>query len=132
MTESASAAALLIESLREAGVKYLFANFGSDHPAIIEALAAERERGIDTPAVIICPHEYSALSAAHGYAAVTGDPQAVFVHTDVGTANLGGSVHNAARSRIPVFIFAGLTPYTLEGELPGTSKHAHQSSSGRA
>jgi acetolactate synthase-1/2/3 large subunit len=44
----------------------------------------------------------------------------VFVHTDVGTANLGGMVHNAARSRVPVFVFAGLTPYTLEGELPGS------------
>ncbi|MEV1128767.1 thiamine pyrophosphate-requiring protein [Agromyces sp. NPDC049794] len=120
MAGSASAAALLIESLRDAGVTYLFANFGSDHPAIIEALAADRERGIDTPAVVICPHEYTALSAAHGYAAVTGRPQAVFIHTDVGTANLGGAVHNAARSRVPVFIFAGLTPYTLEGELPGT------------
>ncbi|GAB3618188.1 thiamine pyrophosphate-requiring protein [Okibacterium endophyticum] len=120
MAELASAAALLVEALREAGVRYLFANFGSDHPAIIEALAADRERGIETPAVIICPHEYSALSAAHGYAAVTGEPQAVFIHTDVGTANLGGAVHNASRSRVPVFIFAGLTPYTLEGELPGT------------
>lgn len=120
MAEPVSAAALLVEALRDAGVKYLFANFGSDHPAIIEALAADRERGIETPAVIICPHEYSALSAAHGYAAVTGEPQAVFIHTDVGTANLGGAVHNAARARVPVFIFAGLTPYTLEGELPGT------------
>ena len=84
MAELVSAAALLVEALREAGVTYLFANFGSDHPAIIEALAADRERGIKTPAVIICPHEYSALSAAHGYAAVTGEPQAVFIHTDVG------------------------------------------------
>lgn len=120
MTDDATAAALLIDTLRQAGVRYLFANFGSDHPAVIEALAADRERGIDSPTVIICPHEFSALSAAHGYAAVTGEPQAVFVHTDVGTANLGGAVHNAARSRIPVFIFAGLTPFTLEGELPGT------------
>ena len=114
-----SAGALIIDALREAGVTHLFANFGSDHPAIIEALAADRERGEDSPTVILCPHEATALSAAHGYAAVTGRPQAVFVHTDVGTANLGGTVHNAARSRVPVFIFAGLTPYTLEGELPG-------------
>jgi len=120
VADQVSAAALLVETLREAGVKYIFANFGSDHPAIIEALAADRERGIHTPAVIICPHEYSALSAAHGYAAVTGEPQAVFIHTDVGTANLGGAVHNASRARVPVFIFAGLTPYTLEGELSGT------------
>jgi acetolactate synthase-1/2/3 large subunit len=115
-----SAGALVIDALRDAGVTHLFANFGSDHPAIIEALAQDREDGIDAPVVIICPHEYSALSAAHGYAAVTGEAQAVFVHTDVGTANLGGAVHNAARSRVPVFVFAGLTPYTLEGELPGS------------
>ncbi|QEW04500.1 thiamine pyrophosphate-requiring protein [Microbacterium lushaniae] len=115
-----SAGHLIVDALRQAGVTHLFANFGSDHPAIIEALAADREAGIDSPAVILCPHEYTALSAAHGYAAVTGKPQAVFVHTDVGTANLGGAVHNAARSRVPVFIFAGLTPYTLEGELPGS------------
>lgn len=115
-----SAGRLIVDALRDAGVTHFFANFGSDHPAIIEALAADRAQGIDTPAVILCPHEYSALSAAHGYAAVTGKPQAVFVHTDVGTANLGGAVHNAARSRVPVFVFAGLTPYTLEGELPGS------------
>jgi acetolactate synthase-1/2/3 large subunit len=115
-----SAGAILVDALRDAGVTHLFANFGSDHPAIIEALARDREGGIDSPRVILCPHEYSALSAAHGYAAVTGEPQAVFVHTDVGTANLGGAVHNAARSRVPVFVFAGLTPYTLEGELPGS------------
>jgi len=114
-----SAGALLIDALRDAGVTHLFANFGSDHPAIIEALAADREQGRDTPVVILCPHEATALSAAHGYALATGRPQAVFVHTDVGTANLGGTVHNAARSRVPVFVFAGLTPYTLEGELPG-------------
>lgn len=117
--EERSAGALIVDALREAGVTHLFANFGSDHPAIIEALAADRERGIDSPAVILCPHEATALSAAHGYAAATGRPQAVFVHTDVGTANLGGTVHNAARSRIPVFVFAGLTPYTVDGELPG-------------
>ncbi|MCR2764298.1 thiamine pyrophosphate-requiring protein [Microbacterium sp. zg.B48] len=124
MAQLPSTAALLLETLREAGVRYLFANFGSDHPAIIEALAADRERGIEAPAVVICPHEYTALSAAHGYAAATGEPQAVFIHTDVGTANLGGAVHNAARARVPVFIFAGLTPFTLEGELPG-SRNTH-------
>ena len=113
-------AELLIESLKECGVSVIFANLGSDHPALIEALATARERGVDTPAVVIAPHEMCALSAAHGYALATGEAQAVFVHTDVGTANLGGSVHNAARSKVPVFIFAGLTPYTLEGELPGT------------
>src|SRR5690625_1366213 len=121
---SETGAALLVEALRDAGVTHIFANFGSDHPAVIEALARDRERGITTPRVILCPHESTASSAAHGYAAASGQAQAVFVHTDVGTANLGGAVHNASRSRAPVFIFAGLTPYTLEGELPG-SRNSH-------
>ena len=31
-----------------------------------------------------------------------------------------GAVHNAARGRVPVFIFAGLSPFTQEGELTGS------------
>src|SRR2546430_12056806 len=51
---------------------------------------------------------------------VTGAPQAVIVHVDVGTQNLSGGVSNASRGRVPVLIFAGAAPYTIEGELPGS------------
>ncbi|GAA3661896.1 thiamine pyrophosphate-requiring protein [Microbacterium marinilacus] len=115
-----NAAELFLRALEAHGVTHLFANLGSDHPAFIEALAARHEAGVTRPAVILCPHEFTALSAAHGMALATGAPQAVLVHNDVGTANLGGSVHNAARAEVPVLIFAGLTPYTTDGELPGS------------
>ncbi len=59
------------------------------------------------------------MSAAHAYAMVTGEPQAVMVHVDAGTLNLGGGVSNAARGRAPVLVFAGSTPFTQAGELPG-------------
>ena len=36
---SVSTADVLLATLHDAGVQYLFANFGSDHPGIIEALA---------------------------------------------------------------------------------------------
>lgn len=110
----------LLSALGEAGVDVVFANFGSDHPGIIEALARARECGESTPAVVLAPHEASAIAAAHGYALASGRAAAVFVHVDVGTANLGGGVHNAARGQVPILLFAGLTPFTLEGELPGT------------
>ena len=61
-----------------------------------------------------------ALSMADGYARVTGKPQCVIVHVDVGTQALGQAVHNASAGRAPVLIFAGLSPYTLEGELRGS------------
>lgn len=57
---------------------------------------------------------------ADGFARVTGKPQCVIVHVDVGTQALGAAMHNAAVGRIPVLIFAGLSPYTQEGELRGS------------
>ena len=61
-----------------------------------------------------------ALSMADGYARLTSKPQCVIVHVDVGTQGLGAAVHNASCGRAPVLIFAGLSPYTCEGELRGS------------
>src|SRR5690606_14565454 len=93
---ASSAAEQLLRTCASLGVKYLFANLGSDHPAFIDAFARLRQQGVAMPAVIVCPHEMTTLSAAHGYAMVTRQPQLVLVHVDVGTQNLGSSVHNAA------------------------------------
>lgn len=57
---------------------------------------------------------------ADGYARLTGKPQCVIVHVDVGTQGLGAAVHNASCGRAPVLIFAGLSPYTIEGEMRGS------------
>ncbi|KAI0382724.1 thiamine pyrophosphate enzyme, N-terminal TPP binding domain-containing protein [Hypomontagnella monticulosa] len=70
--------------------------------------------------MITCPSEVTAISIADGYARVSGRPQAVIAHVDVGTQALGQGVHNASIGRVPVFIFAGLCPYTESGELPGS------------
>ena len=110
-----------LEALAEAGVRYIFANLGSDHPGLIEALARvdAEGRAAEFPRIIVCPHETVALSAAHAYASVSRQPQAVLVHVDAGTQNLGGAVSNAMRGRVPVLIFAGAAPFTITGELPG-------------
>lgn len=57
---------------------------------------------------------------ADGYARLTGKPQCVIVHVDVGTQGLAAAIHNASCGRAPVLIFAGLSPYTLEGEMRGS------------
>lgn len=119
-TEKYTTADGLMEALRESGVTHIFANLGSDHPAIIESWAKSKVKGIAMPEIIICPHENVALSAAHSFAQVSGKAQAVLIHVDVGTQNLGGALHNASRGRAPVFIFAGKSPYTAEGELTGS------------
>ncbi|HEY7181770.1 MAG TPA: thiamine pyrophosphate-binding protein, partial [Blastocatellia bacterium] len=88
-----TASAALIEALSEAGVSFIFANLGSDHPGIIESLAEARATGRPAPRLITCPNEMVALSAAHGFAQVTGRPQAVLVHVECGTQALAGALH---------------------------------------
>lgn len=94
---------------------------GSDHPFIIEAIVkGKRERPKAWPRMITCPSEITAISPDDGYARVSGQPQAVIIHVDVGTQALGQGVHNASIGRAPVFIFAGLCPYIESGELLGS------------
>ena len=48
------------------------------------------------------------------------------MHVDAGTQNLGGAVSNAMRGRVPVLIFAGAAPFTINGELPaGRNEFIH-------
>src|SRR6185437_7563407 len=96
-----SASTAFLEALTEAGVSYVFANLGSDHPAIVESFAEAHATGRRVPELVTCPNEMVALSAAHGHAQVSGQAQAVLVHVECGTQALAGAVHNAAKGRIP-------------------------------
>ena len=108
-----------LEQVRALGVvRYMFANTGTDHGPLIEAMAkggGEDPRGIRP---IVVPHEMAAVSMAHGYYCVTHKPQMVLVHTLPGTANALGGILNANSSNVPLFLVAGRTPIT-EGELRG-------------
>ncbi|KAF9893947.1 hypothetical protein FE257_008918 [Aspergillus nanangensis] len=109
------------EAIWEAGITHVFVNLGSDHPSIIEAMVKGRqERPSSFPRIITCPSEMVALSMADGYARLTNKPQCVIIHVDVGTQALGPAIHNASCGRAPVLIFAGLSPFTIEGEMRGS------------
>jgi acetolactate synthase I/II/III large subunit len=109
-----------LEALHECGITHIFANLGSDHPALLESTEEAKVSGRRVPRLITCPNEMIALSAAQGYAQSSGRAQAVLVHVDCGTQALGGALHNAAKARVPVLIFAGSSPYTQEGERRGS------------
>ncbi|KIV83853.1 hypothetical protein PV11_05842 [Exophiala sideris] len=109
------------EAIWEAGITHVFVNLGSDHPSIIEAIVkGQNEKQGNFPRIITCPNEMVALSMADGMARLTNKPQCVIVHVDVGTQGLAAAVHNASCGRAPVLIFAGLSPYTIEGEYRGS------------
>ncbi|MHA1107675.1 MAG: thiamine pyrophosphate-requiring protein, partial [Alphaproteobacteria bacterium] len=85
---------------------------------LIESFAKAETQGAAVPAPIAIPHENVAMAMAIGYALVTGRPQAVMVHVNVGTANALCGLMNAARGDVPVLFTAGRTPIT-EKELRG-------------
>lgn len=115
----ATTARRFLEEAARLGIEYIFINLGSDHPAFIEAFAYIDAHGGDMPKIVVCPHEMTALSAAHGYAMHRRRPQIVLVHVDVGTQNLGSSIHNASRGRVPAIIVAGLSPISTSGQRIG-------------
>lgn len=103
----------LLLGLRRVGVEYLFANAGTDFPPVIEALAHLPAAAMPQPVTV--PHETAAIAMAHGYYLVTGRPQAVMVHVNVGLANAAMGVINAASDNIPVLVLSGRTPITERG-----------------
>ena len=77
---------LFLHTLAQVGIDHVFVNWGSDHPAMLEELERQRATyGDHALKIVTSPNEMVALSAAHGYAQVTGRPAAVIVHVDLGT-----------------------------------------------
>ncbi len=104
--------------LADRGVDYFFANAGTDFAPIVEALAKAQNLETRIPEPITCPHENTAMHMAIGYYLVTGKPQVVMVHVNVGTANGMNGFLNASRGNIPMLFTAGRTP-TNEEDLAG-------------
>ena len=99
------------------GVKYLFANGGTDFAPVVEAYAKGQKLGWKLPQVVIVPHENLGVAMAHGYTMITGRPQAMMVHVGVGTANAMNGLINASRQNVPILFTAGRTPLTESGAL---------------
>ena len=115
---SSGAEAFLAQMRALGSVRYMFANTGTDHGPLIEAMARTASEDPRDIRPIVVPHEQAAVSMAHGYYNVTQEPQMVLVHTLPGTANALGGIINAASANVPLFLCAGRTPIT-EGELRG-------------
>jgi acetolactate synthase I/II/III large subunit len=112
-----STAEAYLSLLKSRGIDWLFANAGTDFAPIIEALVRGRKAGIAMPEAVAIAHETTAVAMAHGYYLVTGKPQAVMVHVNVGTANALMGLINASRDQVPMLFTSGRTPLTEQGML---------------
>jgi acetolactate synthase-1/2/3 large subunit len=95
----------LIEVMNSHGVEFVFFNPGIDNVPVLETLAAYQSQGKKSPKSILCLDEFVAMTAAHGNWMASGKPQVVSVHSELGTLQIGGALHNAQWGRVPVVFF---------------------------
>src|SRR5256884_7596332 len=96
-----NAAAVLMQILRSAGVRYLFGNPGTTELPFLDALA---DSGLE---YVLGLQESTAVAAADGYAQAAGTIGVVNVHVAPGLANGLSILHSAARAKTPLLVTAG-------------------------
>jgi acetolactate synthase I/II/III large subunit len=121
----AIAAEAFLRALADHGADYFFCNPGTDFPPIVEAFSRAKKTNAKVPKPILVPHENLAVSMAHGAYLMTGRPQAVMVHVNVGTANTLNNLTNLSRDRVPLILAAGRTPITEKGQFGSRSRPIH-------
>ena len=122
---AASAADVLLAALKARGIDYFLANPGTDFPPIIEGFARAAATAA-VPRPLLVPHENAAVAMAHGVYMVSGRPQAVMVHTNVGTGNTLNALINASRDNIPLLLLAGRSPISEAAGTHGArSRYIH-------
>ncbi len=108
--EKYEGAEAFLEVLKANGVECIFFNPGSDTTPLQAAILKYRASGKRAPRLILCLDESVAMAAAQGHYMVSGRPQVVMVHDELGTLQVGGAIHNAQWGRIPVILWAGEMP----------------------
>ena len=119
------AAEAFLRALADHDVDYFFCNPGTDFPPVVEAFSRAKKTNAKVPKPVLVPHENLAVGMAHGAYLMTGHPQAVMVHVNVGTANTINNVTNLARDRVPLILCAGRTPITEKGSFGSRSRPIH-------
>jgi acetolactate synthase-1/2/3 large subunit len=114
-----------LRALADHGIDYFFANPGTDFPPIVEAFSRAKQSNAKVPTPLVIPHENLAVAMAHGAYAMSGKPQAVMLHVNVGTANAINNIINLNRDNVPLILAAGRTPITEKGKFGGRNRYIH-------
>lgn len=114
-----------LDALAAHGIDHLFVNPGTDFAPIIEAFSRAGRSNRKVPRPMVVPHEHAAVAMAHGYTLITGRPQAVMLHVNVGLANAINALIDASRDRVPLLLTSGRTPLTEAGRHGARSVYIH-------
>ena len=108
--ELLSGAEMVVRSLRDEGVKYIYGYPGGAVLHIYDALF--KEKAIEH---ILVRHEQAATHMADGYARATGKAGVVLVTSGPGATNAITGIATAFMDSIPMVVISGQVPSTMVG-----------------
>ncbi|MBV8972401.1 MAG: hypothetical protein JO290_08945 [Sphingomonadaceae bacterium] len=106
-------ATLFLDLLRANGVDFVFGNPGTTELPLVDAFAAEHERGSSGIRYILGLNEIVVLGMADGYAQATGRLAVANLHAAPGLGNAMGMLYNAAKADAPILVTAGQQDTTI-------------------
>src|SRR5687767_3456960 len=93
---------VLIQTLKDAGVEYLFTNPGSAETGIFAALAEDQDQKL-----VVGKHEGLVAAMADGYHRLSGKVGVVIAHVMGGSYQLAGQLFNAQHAGSSLLVIAG-------------------------
>jgi thiamine pyrophosphate-dependent acetolactate synthase large subunit-like protein len=99
---------VVADTLRALQIPYIALNPGASYRGLHDSIV--NFLGNETPQMLLCLHEESAVAIAHGYAKVTGKAMAAAVHSNVGLFHATMAMFNAWCDRFPVIVLGATGP----------------------
>src|SRR2546430_14512175 len=104
--EAETTAEAYLELLKDRGIDVFLGNAGTDFASLVEAFARFETESGRAPRPLVVPHEFVAVSMAHGYFAAGGPPAAAMVHVHLCTRDASAAGLSAGRANGPILIAA--------------------------
>ena len=99
---------VVADTLRALEIPYVALNPGASYRGLHDSIV--NFLGNETPQMLLCLHEESAVAIAHGYAKITGRAMAAAVHSNVGLFHATMAIFNAWCDRAPVLVLGATGP----------------------
>jgi thiamine pyrophosphate-dependent acetolactate synthase large subunit-like protein len=106
----------IAEMLRALDLPYIALTPGASYRGLHDSLV--NYLGNVRPQMLLCLHEDTAVSLAHGYAKVTGTMLGAALHSNVGLLHASMSIFNAWCDRVPMLILGATGPWDADRRRP--------------
>ncbi len=98
---------VIVDMLQRYRLPYATLNPGASYRGLHDSIV---NYGGNSPEMMLCQHEETAVQVAHGYAKASGQPMVAILHNLVGLLHANMAIYYAYIDRVPVFIVGATGP----------------------